>query len=102
MKEDKSCCLLIEDDDYKISSCTDGERDASYDDAKEEPLIENNYENIVNNMTIEDLANRNVSLANVNNMQLFWVTSTGQLFPYNNYHDAIAYEIEWLNSPCIK
>lgn len=101
MKEDKACCCLLEDDDYKISSCTDGECDASYDDVKE-PIIENNYENIVNNMTIEDLANRNVTLANINNMQLFWVTSTGQLFPYDSYQDAIAYELEWLNSPCIK
>ena len=101
MKEDRSCCPLMEDNDYKSSSCNDGESDTSYD-VKEEPLIENNYENIVNNMTIEDLTNRNVSLVNVNNMQLFWVTSSGQLFPYENYHNAIAYEIEWLNSPCIK
>ena len=49
MKEDKSCCPLMEDNDYKSSSCNDGESDTSYD-VKEEPLIENNYENIVNNM----------------------------------------------------
>ena len=37
-----------------------------------------------------------VKLITVNNSQLFWVTSSGQLFPYENRESAVRYEYNWL------
>lgn len=49
-------------------------------------------------MTLDKLANKNVQLCCVNSQKLFWVTSYGQLFNYNQRELALKSEIEYLNS----
>ena len=59
-----------------------------------------NFEVTMHNMTVELMAVKNVKLITVNNSQLFWITSTGQLFNFENQQQAIELETRWLNSPC--
>lgn len=49
-------------------------------------------------MTLDKLANKNVQLCCVNSQKLFWVTSYGQLFNYNQRELALKSEIDYLNS----
>lgn len=49
-------------------------------------------------MTMEEMATMGVQLITVNNSELFWVTSIGQLYPFNNRQKAIEAEYAWLNS----
>lgn len=59
-----------------------------------------NYDAIMQSMTPERMAETNVKLVTVNNTNLFYMTSTGQLFNTNQLEDAIRYEYNWLmNDP---
>jgi hypothetical protein len=49
-------------------------------------------------MTMEEMATMGVQLITVNNSELFWVTSVGQLYPFDNRQKAIEAEYAWLNS----
>jgi hypothetical protein len=49
-------------------------------------------------MTMGDLANLGVKLISVNNSELFWVTSIGQLYAFNDRNSALEAEYKWLNS----
>lgn len=56
------------------------------------------YDKMLAGMTLDKLANKNVQLCCVNSQKLFWVTSYGQLFNYNQRELALKSEIEYLNS----
>lgn len=49
-------------------------------------------------MNIDKLARINVHMVIVNQSEPFYVTSTGQMFPFDRLEDAIAFEYQWLNS----
>ena len=55
-----------------------------------------NYEKIMQDMTPERLAEINVKLVTVNNTNLFYMTSSGQLFNTSQFDDAVRYEYDWL------
>lgn len=59
----------------------------------------NVFEKQMKEMSIEDLAGLNVQLIVINNSQLMWLTSSGQLFPYTNHSDALQFELNLLNQP---
>lgn len=50
------------------------------------------FEQHIKEMTLEKLVQLNVKLVNINNRKLFWVTSSGQLFSYEDYTSALQYE----------
>lgn len=49
-------------------------------------------------MTMEEMATMGVQLITVNSSELFWVTSVGQLYPFDSRQKAIEAEYVWLNS----
>lgn len=55
-----------------------------------------NYDVVMKNMTPEAMAELGVKLVNVDNRQLFYLTSSGQLFNTNNYNGALQHEYNWL------
>lgn len=57
------------------------------------------YDKIIKNMTIDKLAELSVDICVLNHNQMFYLTSTGQLFPYNSEgcKAAIEYEKAYLN-----
>ena len=61
-----------------------------------------NYRRIMSQMTPEKMANANVKVVIVNNSQPFYVTSSGQLFNFDDFDSAVKYEYDWLNTviPC--
>lgn len=56
------------------------------------------YAAIMASMTPEKLADLGVKLIYVNNSDLFWVTSVGQLYPFSNRAQAVEAEYTWLLS----
>lgn len=54
------------------------------------------YEKIMQTMTPEVMAELGVKLINVDNRRLFYVTSSGQLYPIEHYNEAVAHEYNWL------
>ena len=59
----------------------------------------NVFEKQIKEMSIRDLAELNVQLVVINNSQLMWLTSSGQLFPYDNRTEALNFELGILNQP---
>ena len=57
-----------------------------------------NYEELMGNMSPELLADLTTQLVSVNNERLFYLTSTGQLFPQSQHEDAIRFQYNWLMS----
>lgn len=55
-----------------------------------------NYDYIVASMSPEELANINVQLVLINMDEMWWKTSTGQLFPFYHRGDALQYELDFL------
>ena len=58
----------------------------------------NIYQVLMAKMTPEHLASLGVQLVQVNSSELFWMTSVGQLYPFNNKQAALAAEYTWLMS----
>ena len=56
-----------------------------------------NYDAMMKEMTIEKLAIKNVQLVIVNGQEPFYVTTTGQLFNFNDRKAAIEFEIRYLS-----
>ena len=56
------------------------------------------YEAKMRRMTPQELASMGVQLISVNNSELFWVTSVGQLYAFNNKQGALEAEYAWLMS----
>ena len=56
------------------------------------------YEVVMASMTPQKLANLGVKLISVNNMELFWVTSVGQLYEFGAHDVAVQAEFNWLMS----
>jgi hypothetical protein len=56
------------------------------------------YDVVMANMTVDKLAEMGVRLIYVNNSDLFWVTSGGQLYPFNDRAHAVEAEYNWLTS----
>lgn len=61
-----------------------------------------NYEFQLQSMDVQKFAQKNVNLILVNNSELYYLTSTGQLFPFTaeGLRTAVAYEYQWLCNPC--
>lgn len=57
-----------------------------------------NYDKIMKEMTIEQMANLRVRMIIVNSAEPFYMTSTGQLFSYNNLNEAVKYEYRYLTT----
>ncbi len=56
------------------------------------------YEAIMRTMNAEQFAVMGVQMVQINGEQLFWMTSTGQLFPFNAKLKAVEAEYAWLMS----
>lgn len=56
-----------------------------------------NYDAMMKEMTIEKLAIKNVQLVIVNGQEPFYVTTTGQLFNFNDRKAAIEFEMRYLS-----
>lgn len=55
-----------------------------------------NYDYIMMGMSHRNLAEMNVQMVLINLDELWWKTSTGQLFPFAYREDAVQYELEHL------
>ena len=55
-----------------------------------------NYEILMQQMTPERMAELGVKLVNVDNRRLFYMTSSGQLYPMDEYQNALQHEYNWL------
>ena len=56
-----------------------------------------NYDAMMQEMTIEKLAIKNVQLVILNGQEPFYVTTTGQLFNFNDRKAAIEFEMRYLS-----
>lgn len=56
-----------------------------------------NYDAMMKEMTVEKLAIKNVQLVIVNGQEPFYVTTTGQLFNFNDRKSAIEFEMRYLS-----
>ena len=56
-----------------------------------------NYDIMMQEMTLEKLARKNVQLIIVNGQEPFYVTTTGQLFNFNDLKSAIEFEMRYLS-----
>lgn len=54
------------------------------------------FENLMKNMTPETMAELGTKLVNVDNRQLYYLTSSGQMFAYTRYNEALNHEYQWL------
>lgn len=54
------------------------------------------FENLMKNMTPETMAELGTKLVNVDNRQLYYLTSSGQMFAYTRYNEALNHEYRWL------
>lgn len=57
-----------------------------------------NYDKIMEEMTPEQLATQRVKLVILNQSEPFYMTSRGQLYPFNNLNSAIIDEFNYLIS----
>lgn len=57
-----------------------------------------NYQKIMQEMNPETMANLRVKQIIVNNSEPFYVTSTGQLYSFDNLRSAVIAEYNWLIS----
>lgn len=55
-----------------------------------------NYDTIMTAMTVERMAELRVKLISVNGRELYYVTSSGQLYNMSEYNQAIQHEYNWL------
>lgn len=55
-----------------------------------------NFEKLLNAMTIETFMDMSIRLVVVNQSKLCWLTSSNQLFDYDNYNAAFNHELHWL------
>ena len=58
-----------------------------------------NYKYQLDNMTIEQMCDKNVHLVVIDNKRLGWATSTGHVFPYSERTMALTFEMAWLTKP---
>ena len=56
------------------------------------------YQVLMSRMTPEQMAGMGVKLIQVNGEELFWMTSVGQLYTFDNKKAAIVAEYTWLMS----
>lgn len=68
------------------------------EDATEQAEPSNIYQVLMARMTPEQLATLGVQLVQVNSTELFWMTSVGQLYAFNNKQAALEAEYKWLMS----
>lgn len=54
------------------------------------------FEKLLENMTAETMAELGTRLVNVDNRQLYYMTSSGQMFAYTRYQEALNHEYQWL------
>lgn len=57
-----------------------------------------NYEELLQKLSPEVLADLTTQLVVINNERLCYLTSTGQLFPQERHEEAVRYQYEWLMS----
>ena len=68
-----------------MEEALEAEKTKSAAEAVEPQRPSNVYQAVLATMTPEKLANLGVKLIYVNNMELFWLTSVGKLYDFNNY-----------------
>jgi hypothetical protein len=68
------------------------------EDSAEQAPPSNIYQVLMARMTPQQLANLGVQLVQVNSAELFWMTSVGHLYTFNNKQAAIEDEYAWLMS----
>lgn len=68
------------------------------EDGAEQAAPSNIYQVLMSRMNPEQLANLGVQLIQVNGAELFWMTSVGQLYAFNNKQAALEAEYAWLMS----
>ena len=68
------------------------------EDAAEQASPSNIYQVLMARMNPEQLATLGVQLIQVNGAELFWMTSVGQLYAFNNKQAALEAEYAWLMS----
>jgi hypothetical protein len=68
------------------------------EDATEQASPSNIYQVLMARMNPEQLATLGVQLIQVNGAELFWMTSVGQLYAFNNKQAALEAEYAWLMS----
>lgn len=61
----------------------------------------NNYELIMQHMTIERMAELNVKLTILDNRRILYLTSSGQLFTLDQYANAVNHEYNWLKAQVV-
>ncbi len=91
MSTEKVKIEAVEEPTVKI---LDGESTSDVMDAGPSTI----YGVVMANMTIDKLADMGVRLIYVNNSDLFWVTSAGQLYAFNDRIHAVEAERNWLAS----
>lgn len=55
-----------------------------------------NYEKIMSDMNPEKFAQISIKPVLINNSEMCYMSTTGQLFPFANVKDALQYEYRWL------
>ena len=68
------------------------------EDVAEQAKPSNIYQVKMAKMTPQEMTSMGVQLISVNNSELFWVTSVGQLYGFNNKQAALEAEYTWLMS----
>ena len=64
--------------------------------------MKTNFEKIMENITLEKFASMVVKAVVINGTDPFYVTTTGQLYPFNKngWMVALDHEIKFLSAPC--
>ena len=81
----------------EASECVKKEKLTTACDCESAPPA-NIYQLLMSRMTPEVMAGMGVKLIQVNGDELFWMTSVGQLYPFNAKKEAILAEYTWLMS----
>lgn len=82
----------------KSENCTDVDEKTCDISASEPAPPSNVYQVLMSRMTPEQMAGLGVKLIQVNGEELFWMTSVGQLYTFDNKKAAILAEYTWLMS----
>ena len=85
---------IVKNEDYTCDNKTEATVGAGCEPAAPSTV----YQLIMSRMTPEHLAGLGVQLVQVNGSELFWMTSIGQLYPFNSKKAALEAEYIWLMS----
>ena len=89
---------LIEKVKELVTKYNESQKAKVTEDAAEPAPPSNVYQVLMGRMTPQQLATLGVQLVQVNGSELFWMTSVGQLYAFNNKQAALEAEYSWLMS----